>query len=92
MSAQMLVLPLLAVGTAPRLERDAWSINGQMTKANNKLVTPDPPLSSCTCATLPLPCVLTPTPASTPPPRARALRFPATLSAPTYLRRVGGTS
>ena len=33
MSAQMLEVSLLGVGTVPRLERDAWSTNGQMTKA-----------------------------------------------------------
>ena len=36
MSTQVLEVSLLGVGTVPRLERDASSMNGQMTKASNK--------------------------------------------------------
>ena len=37
MSAQMLEVSLLGVGTVLRLERDAWlMVNGWMTKASNK--------------------------------------------------------
>ena len=36
MSAQMLEVSLLGVGTVLRLERDVWSMNGQMTKTSNK--------------------------------------------------------
>ena len=36
MSAQMLELSLLGVGAVLRLERDALSMNGRMSKASNK--------------------------------------------------------
>ena len=36
MSAQMLEVSLSGVGTVLRLERDVWSMVGQMTKASNK--------------------------------------------------------
>ena len=32
----MLEVSLIGVGTVLRLERDAWSINDQVTKASNK--------------------------------------------------------
>ena len=40
MSAQLLEVSLLGVGTVIRLERDA--ANGQMTKASNKSIRPPP--------------------------------------------------
>ena len=36
MSAQMLEVSLLGVGTVLRLERDACVVNGQMTRPSNK--------------------------------------------------------
>ena len=44
MSAQMLEIPLLGVGTVLRLERDAWYmvVNGQMTEATQQMSTPSP--------------------------------------------------
>ena len=43
MSAQMLEVSLLGVGTAARLERNACVVNGQITTASNKRVRPPAP-------------------------------------------------
>ena len=43
MSAQMLELFQLEVGTVPRLERDAWSVVKILWRATNEYAFPNPP-------------------------------------------------